>query len=905
MTTLSTKDHHYSKVLEMVDKFEARHKEFCVPRLLERLYGIALIAAEHLGLHEKVKKLKLKHRTWVSKCPFSRCGVRLSDEAILNPDFAVWGISSTGSDPIERGAGALKLMLRWTGYQWNQDLISADECRSIFGPGLGEIPQANLSEYLDNLDCSHLSESIFGTTEQPAHTSSFQGRYRRLLAWTTNSVEKPPRPTRLHALKILLQSRLDRYRQYLAERGAVPTVDEALTLEDESLLLKELEKLEVVESGGSVDGQESDVTSAIHITLVKSFASDAKSSGLIDDAEMALRATQCQELIQQHRNSGHLHREYHALCELLRLTWQRYYLFRSVNADELLPTADGAEAVFIKTRNAITTLDASDDLIARIKLSQDFNHREHYNFALAASQTALENRFSQANRDPSAEANNLAFQSYFTFVNWLLKSKGRGFTDILNLETAVPQAIDRVENATREDSPTGHEHQRPSPESITLDSGFKTLTLDPPGAPTVPFNGPTITKQRLDEMLQSLPDGVAIVDFIDIVYAYPPCFVAMIHRKGGFSFPLKIPNMSMRAIDRWVRDHLDVPEQEHKQLSGEGAMDKLARLAGLLEPLTSTAVKNAIKPGETVIFCPTGSLNRVPIHAIPVGNEGRPLIERNPVVYCQSLTILHWLWRKFQTNQGGREHRSPPGKHTVINPLPNVYEDGSGAPFQSTERVANLAHSLQAEFLHGAHLSVDAVRDAISGSSVFHYHGHILYKAQSALDAALALSDPITTRPRDLQKLTARNMFALKLSGPALATVIGCGSGITSISNSDDVLDIPTALFYVGASSVVSTLWPLEDEDGAEFAREFYGAVIKSATTAAAAAAASAGAGAPGGSSASVFANTVNLARAMRSAIVNMRNNPERAEYAAPYHWAAFTLNGFWIFPAQGFQTQM
>jgi len=219
--------------------------------------------------------------------------------------------------------------------------------------------------------------------------------------------------------------------------------------------------------------------------------------------------------------------------------------------------------------------------------------------------------------------------------------------------------------------------------------------------------------------------------------------------------------------------------------------------------------------------------------------------------------------------------------------MPETYDDG--VPVESTERVATLARNLK--FLHGFNHTSGAVRAAVSGSSIFHYHGHVLYNAQSALDSALPLADFEKVPPRYLQQLTARDFFSLKLSEPALASIVGCGSGMTSISNTDDILGIPTALFYAGASAVVSTLWPLEDEDGAAFAALFYGAVdsaIRETTE--------------GDRSAAFFGNTVNLARAMRSAILSLRGDPDRTKSAAPYHWAAFTLNGFWMLPARIFE---
>lgn len=57
------------------------------------------------------------------------------------------------------------------------------------------------------------------------------------------------------------------------------------------------------------------------------------------------------------------------------------------------------------------------------------------------------------------------------------------------------------------------------------------------------------------------------------------------------------------------------------------------------------------------------------------------------------------------------------------------------------------------------------------------------------------------TKSKGCEFLIAREFFKIKLCEPALAIIIGCGSGIAAISNTDGVLSIATALFYTGASS--------------------------------------------------------------------------------------------------------
>jgi len=85
-----------------------------------------------------------------------------------------------------------------------------------------------------------------------------------------------------------------------------------------------------------------------------------------------------------------------------------------------------------------------------------------------------------------------------------------------------------------------------------------------------------VTKQQINEMLQSLPNGVFIVDFLDLKYSPTISFVAMIYRKGQLNFLINIPNMSIAKINKWVSENL-APKQEKQpgQLSDTNALDKL------------------------------------------------------------------------------------------------------------------------------------------------------------------------------------------------------------------------------------------------------------------------------------------------------------------------------------------
>jgi CHAT domain-containing protein len=212
----------------------------------------------------------------------------------------------------------------------------------------------------------------------------------------------------------------------------------------------------------------------------------------------------------------------------------------------------------------------------------------------------------------------------------------------------------------------GSEATTPEMATISLGSTIKTTSLSPPEFIS-PQSRTMVTKQQIDRMIQELPDGVVMVDFLDLRYSPTTSFVAMVYRKGQNNLPFNIPNICAVKIDAWVKENLKLERESNPgQFRDNDAFDQLGKLTALLHPLIHGLARVAIQPDETVIFCPTGSLNRVPIHAIPI--DGKPLIERNPVVYCQSLTILHWLWLKFRN----REQSTKVSKSTLINPMPEL-----------------------------------------------------------------------------------------------------------------------------------------------------------------------------------------------------------------------------------------
>jgi CHAT domain-containing protein len=93
-----------------------------------------------------------------------------------------------------------------------------------------------------------------------------------------------------------------------------------------------------------------------------------------------------------------------------------------------------------------------------------------------------------------------------------------------------------------------------------------------------------------------------------------------------------------------------------------------------------------------------------------------------------------------------------------------------------------------------------------------------------------------------------------------LVVLSACQTGRGRIVRNEGILGLPRIFFYMGARSVISTLWPVEDKAGAAFMRYFYDAYFQGA----------------------------GKAKALQLAKRKMAGT----NYDHPYYWASYTLTG-------------
>lgn len=140
---------------------------------------------------------------------------------------------------------------------------------------------------------------------------------------------------------------------------------------------------------------------------------------------------------------------------------------------------------------------------------------------------------------------------------------------------------------------------------------------------------------------------------------------------------------------------------------------------------------------------------------------------------------------------------------------------------------------------------------------IIHFACHGLLSEEFPFRSALVLS-----LDEDLQEdgfLQVREIYNHRLKAN-LIVLSACQTGKGKLEKGEGILGLPRVFFYIGARSVVSTLWKINDISTAKFMNHFY----------------------------SFLSRGDDKAQALRQAKLEMINS----KYNHPFYWAAFVLNG-------------
>ncbi|MGA2532161.1 MAG: CHAT domain-containing protein, partial [Candidatus Aminicenantales bacterium] len=285
---------------------------------------------------------------------------------------------------------------------------------------------------------------------------------------------------------------------------------------------------------------------------------------------------------------------------------------------------------------------------------------------------------------------------------------------------------------------------------------------------------------------------------------------------------------------------------------------------------------------DHLIIVPDGILFRLPFETLALpGTEPSSaasyLNNRYVISYAPSASALSFLARKPKTTypkevlafgvpEYPRQNRGATveGFYSAASVLDELYKRNGFimAPIPNARReirgLANRVPPDKADLYSGdkategafKHLDLEAYR-------LIHLACHAFSDDRYPLRSALVFSAGQDDREDGF--LQVSEMYDLRTNAD-LVVLSACQTGRGKIVRNEGILGLPRIFFYMGARSVISTLWPVHDKAGAAFMDYFYDAYFRG--------------------------------NGKASALQFAKQKMAGTKYSHPYYWASYTLTG-------------
>src|SRR5262245_50113121 len=210
--------------------------------------------------------------------------------------------------------------------------------------------------------------------------------------------------------------------------------------------------------------------------------------------------------------------------------------------------------------------------------------------------------------------------------------------------------------------------------------------------------------------------------------------------------------------------------------------------------------------GKELIIVPHDVLHYLPFHAL-VGSDGRYLIEKYPIYYLSSASLLQFVKEK---HKAGGEKVLAFGNPDLGDPEKNL----EYAELEAKEVKAAYPESsvyIRKEATEEKSKALSANRDII------HFATHAQLNEDDPLSSAVLLAKG----GKEDGRLEVREIFGMDLKAN-LVVLSGCDTALGKLSTGDELVGLTRAFIYAGTPSVVASLWNVDDSSTAQLMASFY-----------------------------------------------------------------------------------
>jgi tetratricopeptide (TPR) repeat protein len=299
---------------------------------------------------------------------------------------------------------------------------------------------------------------------------------------------------------------------------------------------------------------------------------------------------------------------------------------------------------------------------------------------------------------------------------------------------------------------------------------------------------------------------------------------ALIVRNGEPVTAVALPGLTWRALNSWT-DRLRVAQA----IAGDPAQPATERTAAqrhvvdvfgwtwatvvdpVLRELRHTTTPEADEPWPRVWWCPTGLLSFLPLHAAGDPSTRDNTLDR--VVSSYTPTI-----RALQSVPGSTATSGATVVVAVPDPPGHQPLSGVAAETDVLRRLVPGATVL-------ARPDHDSVIAALADHEIAHFACHGLADWADPTRSHLVLHDHATT------PLTIGALARLHLPNARMAYLSACSTTDTSPRYTDEATHLTAAFHLAGYSTVIGTLWPVNDTHATTITESVYKRLTHNGTT--------------------------------------------------------------------------
>jgi CHAT domain-containing protein len=301
--------------------------------------------------------------------------------------------------------------------------------------------------------------------------------------------------------------------------------------------------------------------------------------------------------------------------------------------------------------------------------------------------------------------------------------------------------------------------------------------------------------------------------------------------------------------------------------------------------------------GKRLLIVADGALQYLPFQALPdPDGSGEPLVVHHEVVNAPSASTIAILRREnqnrkpapkllailadpvFSTDDSrlsrGQERAATPATRDMDEAIERSMNDigMNGARLSrlpGTRREAAGIVSLVPTEQRKEALDFEASRETVMSPEMdqyrmLHFATHGLLNSVHPELSGLVFSMVNREGVAEDGFLRLNEIYNLKLSAD-LVVLSACQTGLGKETRGEGLVGLTRGFMYAGAPRVVASLWKVDDRATAELMKQFYAAMLGK--------------------------ESLRPAAALRAAQIQMAKTKE---FADPYYWAAFTLQGEW-----------